>query len=246
MKRFTLIELLIVIAIIAILASMLLPALNKARESAKNVSCINNMKQIGNILVQYTNMFSDYCPPTTANFAGTNAGWNRIFKEYGFNECAGPGLVCPNWNVLPAGYNIFSGTFETKIKYEWNRVYYGYNHYLGCNATGDSKIPRNKIGKVYRPSALIAFAEIASVGGYYYTCGDDWKEAATTEAKNYNWMVGRSRHLGGSNYIFTDGHVAHYKAPRPWYVQSKSLSGVVTTSESNRLLADARFSPAVK
>lgn len=77
---FTLIELLIVIAIIAILAALLLPVLNKARETAKRASCSANMNQVGKAEMMYSSDFSNYFVITARGYGTYAAVMNQLYK----------------------------------------------------------------------------------------------------------------------------------------------------------------------
>ena len=84
-RRFTLIELLIVIAIVAILASMLLPALGKARSSARKTQCTGNLKMYASADLLYAGSFDDYMTPI--NYGGSDRSY--WFSNEACSRCSG-------------------------------------------------------------------------------------------------------------------------------------------------------------
>ncbi len=103
-NQFTIIELLIVIAIIAILTGMLLPALQSAREKAKAMSCLGNLKQSGLVIAQYIDSFDSWVPSAQSVASPSTAStWMRSVRE---GVLGVPDSVTEKW-YNQTGYKMF-------------------------------------------------------------------------------------------------------------------------------------------
>lgn len=223
--NFTLIELLIVIAIIAILAALLLPALNKAREKGRAIACVNIMKQLGQAAIFYVDNFNGFWMHKSENvtawndsvaFAQALGQSPEISAEYP-NKIANSSCLakfcCPSQESKAAG--IFYRSYSGVNGYEKNNASAPYYNYIAVH-------------RVVNPSRKYWLIEGCA---WQVRC---WSDVTITKYQKYLTGSGFSydetaayRHSLKMNYLCYDGHVGAYRgsvtAPKwsPWLVYKK-------------------------
>ncbi len=187
---FTLVELLVVIAVMALLISLLMPALRSAREKAKAISCLSNERQLVMAICGYADSYNEFLPHVS-----TPSTWYSLLS------------VSENRNVFWCPSDAVALTPDQR--WSWGYVSYGYNwHGLTESASGVfGYTTRARLSQIKKPSKTVFLAETAAqvssgdIRGYYHV---------------YSYYdpvnpVVYPRHNGVSNMAWIDGHCAGLK-----------------------------------
>ena len=204
-QAFTLIELLVVIAIGILLAGLLLPALNSARNKARQTACLHNLRQLGAALTLYADDGNGVLPACNESAATGNTGvnlcWFYAIDRYVLNLIP-TGTPQPAQQTALIKQDPIWAQFDARTRTNWRSI--KMNRKLVGNRTQ---------GTVSLTSAVPLWRKIHSIGNAATTpllfdgrCQDDQPgDPQVTWFHGWESYVAR-RHSGGANLVFVDGH----------------------------------------
>ncbi len=220
-KNFTLIELLIVIAVIAVLLSMLLPALNKAREAGQRTVCASNLRQNFLAYASYANDQVWY--PASSELASLDyqqGAWYWKIAPYlmpalpkvaSWEQCAAfrnsSTFRCPN-TVIPPG-NLDMSSYAVNAFLNLNGVSVGRVPVKPTDPQGRAYVRPDIFRNTNRSFRTGNYVLMADIGAnfkdtfYYFQNGDYLRDNVSA-----NWKSGM-RHSYKKNILFLDGTVRH-------------------------------------
>lgn len=201
-RGFSLIELLVVMAILAILVAFLLPALQKAREKGRQAVCANNLRQIGLAFHMYANDWNGWLPYDNVNKGGSDFTWDRTLMPYlnagdpnNFYQRTHIKIVhCPSDRIVRrTNFGPRSYTMNRYLSWGANPIF------LKIIAVHQIKYPSKTVFLCEAWSAVKNDNNESSVTGWHN---------ATSGSLHGSWgNIASSIHNGGSNFLLCDGHV---------------------------------------
>ena len=199
---FTLIELLVVVAIISLLVSILLPSLNKARETARGVACTANLRQI-NIAFH---MFADDNNGHLPHFNGTQSGswWFGGQKSGAFAPELG--LLTPYWGTAQIGG---CPSFDRDdLRPQYGPVDYAYNDLL-ARRTGPAEPLGAKMVRAKFPTDTVLVFDSARLNNWQFTPGQ-LDRTPWGYGPSHSWPSFHGRHGAYGNAGWLDGHAESF------------------------------------
>ena len=203
-RGFTLIELLVVIAIISILASMLFPTFSRAREQARKIVCISNLKQVGTAVQMYTGDWDELYPvghPFWVAEITPLPPQSEFLVDVTFPYTRSTQLgVCPSWKGVYIKPN-YVGNYSFVTNATNNLI--GHPPVTGTTLSGD---PVNVVA--LPPASLAAVGRPAEFP--FLFCGSAPQQTnpsllnAHTGVPDVSWAAGNV--IGGTSLVFADGH----------------------------------------
>jgi prepilin-type N-terminal cleavage/methylation domain-containing protein/prepilin-type processing-associated H-X9-DG protein len=224
---FTLIEVLVVVALLVVLASLLLPVLGVARDAARRATCTANLRQLSQAFTQYCHDYDDTFPPggdgVIHSMRDVDWLWFRRVQPYFRDDRI---LHCPADTIRNAGRTLSGGFPEAQDEPDLPALSYGVNWDLMDAAT--KRRPQARINALPFPAHTLLVADCSepwAFGPVYvdaegvrwshiaYANGPPLPTAATAMHGGRSGM-GHERHGTGSLVAFIDGHVAFVPASR--------------------------------